>query len=263
MSDREVSIDPRIYGINCAVDPLTVQSIASRWGLRGVIPWTVGSSADSVLVSYPVEPSFGVLSAAGTLTAYTPVQFASLPFDYWRGTLEVRIQVVSSKYHRGRLRVSWTSTAISGSGLNESFNHIFDISDRVEHCFQIPYAAEAGYLKTPTVFGSDLGTRNGNLSIIVQNELTSPEAINDAYIVVWVRAGSDFTVAAPSHRIGTYSRFLPQSGDDDQAKDKECMVHTVIEAATGDSALDVYFGDPVLSFRGLMKRYSHVDHPAR
>lgn len=258
MSDREISIDPRIFGVNSGTDQLSVQAIASRWSLLSTIPWAVGEAADTTLQSYPVEPGFGETVVDGSFFTPTCLWYSAIPFGFWRGTLEVRIQVVASKYHRGRLRFCWVPNTFGGTTLNDSFNHIFDISDRVEHCFQIPYASPHGYLPVRNLDSGAGDEVNGRFFVIVQNELTSPEAVNNAYVLVWVRAGSDFTVAAPDARVGALSRYLPQMGDDDQAKDKECMLHTIIAPSPGTSAQDVYIGDPVLSFRSLMKRYSHV-----
>lgn len=259
--DQELTIDPRVFGVPDGYDELTVAAIAGKWSCVGETTWTVGSSPNTVLVSQDVTPSFGISQPlpGAQYALMTPLYFASIPFDYWTGTIEVKVQVVCSKYHRGRLRVQWApdTTFDDDTSINTSFSHIIEISDQVDHVFQIPYALPTGYTPVHRP-GLVSGAPNGTFRVVVQNELTSPEATNSAHILLWVRAGSDFKLAKPGPGVSYLSVYAPQMGDvgitDTDVSEK---VHTFFENSQFAEHNDVFIGDPVVSFRPLLKRYTH------
>lgn len=259
--NQELSIDPRIFGVSDGYDELTVAAIAGRWSCIGETTWTVGSSPNTVLVAEDVAPHFGITQPlpGAQYALMTPLYFASIPFDWWTGTIEVKVQVVCSKYHRGRLRVQWApdSTFDDDTSINTSFSQIIEISDQVDHVFQIPFAQSTGYLPVQQP-GLSSNFPNGTLRVVVQNELTSPEATNSAHILLWVRAGSDFKVAKPSSGISRLSSYAPQMGDvgisDTEVAEQ---VHTFFESTPFPQHNDVFMGDPIISFRPLLKRFTH------
>lgn len=135
---------------------------------------------------------------------------------------------------------------------------------------------------TPDALGS-----NGCLSIAVVNELTVPNdsCPDNVAINVFISAGDDFEVCVPEcSNLAqlSYSRlpatptlaepidekvFEPQMGETADASDQanESIPQSVVDSQTlsvpiplRDHSLDVYFGDPVVSFRQCLKRYEFV-----
>lgn len=74
----------------------------------------------------------------------TPIAFASLPFRYWTGSLEYRIQFVATQYHRGRVRVTYFPSANAilpaVDYTNLAHNHIIDLSETREVVLKVGWA---------------------------------------------------------------------------------------------------------------------------
>jgi hypothetical protein len=83
--------------------------------------------------------------------------FAATPFNFWRGTLKVKFQVVASQYHRGRLAVFYEPnstaqdliTAVGDNlGYNSRFVEVFDLQELDGVCVEIPWASSRPFLRT-------------------------------------------------------------------------------------------------------------------
>jgi hypothetical protein len=125
------------------------------------------------------------------------------------------------------------------------------------------------------------GEFNGHLSVYVVNELTTPNstANNDIEVTVFVSACDDFEVAEPTEmfieNLSLYpvpvttqggmeedSQKLTQAdGDRDVLEDKPqakpSMGYMAPSLDIADRSLDVYYADPVTSFRQILKRYNY------
>lgn len=139
-------------------------------------------------------------------------------------------------------------------------------------------------LTTP---GPNIGA-NGLFSVIVVNELTSAnEDVPLVWINVFVSTSDDFEVCVPTcthmsglswspgittgggtpSKIEPMPKFQPQMGEDADPVDTSTESSPTLPAATGamapnldkrDHTLDVFFGDPIVSFRQCLKRYQFV-----
>jgi hypothetical protein len=139
--------------------------------------------------------------------------------------------------------------------------------------------------RTTPILTSPGDRGNGVLSVYVVNDLTSPNSTvnNDVTINVFVSAGDNFEVYNPtSENIKDYTYFTPQGGkrgvslkdiefvpqsgesshpDADETKSEneplKMMASENVASFTTptDHTIDVYFGDPVVSFRQALKRY--------
>jgi len=258
-----LSIDPRIYGTTNGEDELALSQVYGKWGLVKKVDWTVGSSVGTKLLGGDVKPNMfvDVPLPDAQMAVCPPVYFAAIPFSMWSGTMEIKVQVICSKYHRGRLLIQWhpSSTTADPGAMNSCFSHVLEISDQIDHTFQVPWAQPFGYGQVDKPAGPANGSINGTFSVSVQNELVSPEALNDAHILIWTRGGSDFKLAVPrndGHTLTT--NFIPQMGDKgiEDAEVSE-QVHSFFDSKTFPEFHDVFVADPVLSFRPLLKRYTH------
>jgi len=263
MQDQTLSIDPRIFGNSDGADELSIQAIAGKWSCVKSVAWPVGSSTNTVLYSDTVNPGIGALATApgNKPNVLSPLYFASIPFRFWSGSIEIKIQIIASKYHRGRLRFQWDPAfnTVGTGEINTTFNHILEVSDTKTHTFQIPWVQPTAYADMKEAYAASVGSDgNGAFSLIVQNELTSPEAVNDAYILIWVRAGPDYKLAVPTDKYAYTSNYVRQGDHSIADTEIENEVHAFFDVKNFDQFHDVFVGDPVVSFRPLMKRYVHT-----
>lgn len=165
-----------------------------------------------------------------------------------------------------------------GWGQNTSWLPIQSLNDALAY---YPAGVTYSYLTTPS---PTIGA-NGAFSVIVVNELTSANAdIPNIVINVFVSTGDDFEVCVPncdhmnglSWSPGVFSGggggpgdvvkrppLVAQMGEEADPVDTTTESSPTMPSSTDtlapklpmDHTLDVFFGDPVVSFRQCLKRY--------
>jgi hypothetical protein len=276
-SKQELSIDPRVVGLG-PEDELSIVSIAQRESYLTQFTWTVAAAADTLLFSIPVSPCQSDTNGVAPEIHMVPMNFVSLPFTFWRGTLNFRFIIVSSSHHKGKLRISFDPYLQSVVPTNVNYNRVIDISTTKDFTIPVSWCQEQAFKLVDTSFGPQWSTSpltvhsalwNGMLSVYVANELGVPNSVanNDITVLVCVSAGPDFEVAAPnSVALRSLSLFTNQSeptidpGATAQMDDG-MPLGTNMLSPVGDlnpigSLYDVYFGEKVSNLRYLMKRYS-------
>jgi len=291
---QELTIDPRIAGIG-GEDPMNIRAIAQKETYISSFDWAVGTGADTLLWNVRVDPCVvRKQNTGGTKFWFPAIAYATMPFAYWRGSIKYRFQIVSSAFHKGRLKIVYdpdfiaSSTYLGYSEFNTNYMKIVDIADETDFTITVGGAQDLVYRRhflPATDVGSemfsttrytstgDIGKSNGVLGVIVLNELTVPNEVpnNDIKINVFISAGDDFEVAGPDDYFQRFtlmpqSEVLnPQSGD----LDPNTLPSDVIgdPSHVGDSVVglpeendskinDVFFGESISSFRTLLKRFN-------
>lgn len=294
---QELTVDPRVLGLPGG-DEMQIRSIATRESYLYTVDWNLSDNSDQVLASLAVTPCHSVVVNGLGAPEYhmTASQVASTPFQFWRGSIRYRFQVVASNYHKGRLKVQWDPFRASGAEMNTQYTHIIDISEEKDFTIEVGWGHQLPWLDVMSPFDAtsnhssrtfNLGVSsnervNGAITLSVLNSLTSPSlsAGDTVSVNVFVSAGDDFEVAAPTNdhfqRL-TYANppFEPgfsepvleaQSGieqaDSDQTSLPTAPMQTEALTTMGnnldvsDPSTLVNFGEVVTSFRQVLKRYS-------
>jgi hypothetical protein len=199
---QEVTVDPAVVGVSSA-DEMGLVDIAKRQSYYTSFEWaTTGypnSGPGSKLFQTQVMPTVHQTFGSGAATEYhnVPAGMVALPFKYWGGSMEFRFQIVSSNFHRGRLRVVWDPHSLDGggssSGYNTMYTRIIDIADMRDFTFRVGWGREYSFLPVrnpmklrdglpiptyatgataPAVLQEVFG--NGTISVFVVNDLTTP-----------------------------------------------------------------------------------------
>jgi hypothetical protein len=270
---QETTIDPRISGLDVC-DELSIKSIAQRESYLTTFSWDLGTSVDTLLWNTAVDPTlYGV--SGGAARHLTAICAASLPFQYWTGTINFRFQIVRSAFHKGRLRFSWDPTREIATEFNTNHMMLVDISEQDDFTMSISNGQELTLLPTgiinasPTLYygSSPVGSgANGILSVRVLNQLTVPDTTidNGIEINVFVSAGDDFEVFVPGDRMSELV-FKPQSGQfpvldsntSEPSKPVQDQVMPLFSTYESPHLNKVFAGEVIASFRTLLKRYSH------
>lgn len=290
---QEITVDPRVTGLS-NTDEMTVCSVVKRESYLTTFDWLVADPLDEKLWASDVTPVlWGNVGPADTPTTelHLPAcAFGTLPFQYWRGTLNFRFQVVASNFHRGRLRVVYEPYGPTAAlNYNENYNRVIDIAEEKDFTVSIGWGAQTSYagfkrpgrvnppygknhVTVPGPQGTSGPDNNGHLSLFVVNDLTVPNSTvdNDIQVNVFISAGDDFEVAAPwSVAIAPLTHFPPpplvaQSGVEDveQTSEPSAPMQTSTESMaaiidTADPTTHVYFGEEIKSFRQCLKRYNY------
>lgn len=268
----QITIDPSVHGL-AQEDELAIQNIVSKKCFFASTVWTTSNTVGTQLFNCLINPSTdwaGSISQGSPATVrgyaiqHTPLSFVCQFFEHWRGDLIFTIKIIKSKFHSGRLRVTWDP--MSGNGnvtppANTVYNTIIDLSDRDEYEVRIPWFYQLNYARIRDVSdniwntGSSLTVDpvldNGVLNISVLTTLAAPISSADVGILVYVHGGENFEVNNPTD-LNVSSLFTIQSKD---------TVEVDFETPNTPSPAPImkHFGAPVLSLRELARRSRLMD----
>jgi hypothetical protein len=280
---QALTLDPRIASLP-PDDPLDVRNIACRESYLTKFNWFRSDNAEDCLLQAYVTPMQFTIS--GTNAKHLPACAAAvLPFVYWRGTMKFRFQIVSSSYHRGRLRFVYDPNQLPFrfGEYNINYQQVIDIGETKDFTIEIGMGKPYGYLLHEVPAGTDLPfvtnpptaldvlprsnrRKNGVLGVYVVNELACANTVdgnNNVEINVFVSAGDDFMVAAPDDEYQNFT-FKAQSGMEAKDGDNTTEMNAPEQSDSFmlnptpvmDHLNEVYMGESIPTFRTLLKRYS-------
>lgn len=259
---NEVTIDNSIIGAP-KEDPLSFENTVFRESfVRGTL-WTGSYIPSTPIFTAVVNPAQLVKTTSGLLDThyYTPMSYFGELFNYWRGSLIYKFKFVKSKYHKGRVIVSWDpETSLIGVTDPETavFSRVIDLEYEDEVEIEIPYKAISPFLE---VFHSDSVTNstspsltlnpkyhNGSLQMRVLNVLTGPAISPEIDVLMYVRPGKDFQYARPKAANNALTT-LPIQGDEENITEESKPLDTRLN--------DVTMGEIISSLRPLLHRTSY------
>lgn len=274
-SKQELTIDPNVMGLSLP-DELNIASMAARESYLTTFAWTTAKTSGDFLFNSYVDPSVCVGSLG---TFYLPAcTFATVPFDFWRGRMRFRFQIVASGHHKGRLRFVYDPMVVQSVESNVQYTRFVDISTERDIVMEVDWSQAdhyrpvlgfqtgATYHRSTTPFVGVSNTSNGVLAVYVVNDLATPNSTvnNDISINVFVSC-EDLEVASPSNLpIGITNGYTAtvQAGEEavtSGSSEPGCgpsAPMTTFGAATKDTHdFEVYFGERVVNFRELLHRY--------
>jgi hypothetical protein len=268
----QITVDPGVHGLQ-QIDELAIQNIVSKKCFFASATWSTSNTVSTQIFNCVVNPSTdwaGSISQGSPATIrgyaiqHTPLSFASQFFEHWRGDLIFTIKLIKSKFHSGRLRVTWDPMSSNGNvtpPANTVYNTIIDLADRDEYEVRIPWFYQLNYARVRGVTDNtwsngssmvvDPASDNGVLNISVLTTLAAPIASADVGVLVYVHAGENFELNNPTD-IDTSSLFEIQS--------KDC-VEVDFESPNSSDAKPTmkHYGAPILSLRELARRSRLMD----
>ncbi|APG78594.1 hypothetical protein 2 [Wenzhou picorna-like virus 14] len=303
---QELTVDPRTVGLD-GTDQMTINTIACRESFLTTFNWSESQAPGTRIFSLSVEP--GLVRTNSGNSYPTALAFAAAPFEFWSGSIVLRFKIVCTKYHKGRIVISYDPKS-SGIGVDPaatystSFSEVVDITESEDVIIDIPWSQETPYLESAVDFFTERYSdtnalfpstvNNGTIAVSVLNELSSSNDTSPIQIAVFVKGGDDISFRCPhENKINTivpYNHHTAQSSpirrevpllesfsypetigvyeikEDEQfvaqSSEVRCIVHGCPEAYHDD--IDhVMFGDPVHSFRSLVKRYNYLGSATR
>lgn len=273
---NELTIDPRVNGID-ASDEMQISTICQRESFLTTFPWTSADPSDTHLFTMRVFPEVKRVTAltSSARINYTPMGYLSEAFAFWRGDIKIRLKFLCSQYHRGRVLITWDPTSSPSSTANTAtqvYTQVVDLAEDTDVEFNIPYIQPSSYLRTgqgnptaqgfsTTPFAADSSFTNGNLSIFVLNDLTSPNTTADIDVAVFIRGGENMEFANPKDIDVLLSPYTIQSGSTpmssgpvsyDISKSTQNIGGSVSKTDTNLNL--VYNGECVTSLRQIIRR---------
>jgi hypothetical protein len=269
---NELSISPETVGLP-AIDELSIPYLTGKEAIIDTILWESSDASDSMLFQAAVTPTICNIESLTDqrMLKDTPMGFVSRLFSNWRGDIIVRVRVIASQYHKGRLRVSFDPVGDIFADADSTTvvqTKIVDIADSMDMQFRIPYMAPQSWLRvrpTPVTDHSqrleaapvlDNDFHNGAFTIRVLNTLSAPIDTAPATLVVSVRAADNFEVTNPSDiDFGDEfpSYYTVQSKD--MHWDDEVTQHVMgVSTPPPKNRYLVNMGEQIQSLRPLLRR---------
>ncbi|APJ38008.1 polyprotein [Bivalve RNA virus G3] len=273
---QELSIDPRVVQID--EDDMSLSAICSRESLLDTFTWSNGDLplADSIWMA-PINPGVvkRVQKSPGGLyyVAPTALAFAATPFDVWRGDIQIRLEIVCSKYHRGKLAIYFEPNVSQNIvidtilDMNKQYVHIIDIQDTQDVTFNIKWAFPRAWAKVLNSYSlGDLGNvgflgtdlfdyANGYIAITPFTKLQSPDS-SDISVNVYISSDDmQFNQLIPTNM--PTSRPVTESGILSPIEMTRIDLNT--SSANIDHISEEHYGEVPVSFRSLLKRFCAVE----
>ncbi len=279
---QELSVDPTLHGVS-SDDEMSIQNIVSRKSYLTTASWSTTNLVGDVLFNVAPSPALfdsAAIKAAGVTKSlrvyHTPLSYLGMLFTHWRGDIIFEFDVICTKFHKGRLKISWDPLGNGGTTElpeNTVYTTILDIGVNNKATFRIPYhqATEwlrcRGYLRGNWSFGTSVVTNpvldNGMLILSVMTPLMSPVSGQSVGINVSVRAADNFEFANPRSSLADDSSTQPpsffavQSRDDVEIEGEAAEFGDIGSKHPSRYALN--FGEAVVSLRTLLHRLSIYD----
>lgn len=260
---NEVTISSKVAGVD-EEDPLAFKNLLTHDSFLLGTLWANNLPVDTLIFSALVNP--GYLRSGGGYYTSPPMSHFSQGFRLWRGSLVYKFRFIKTKYHKGRVLISWDPCSdISTTADTETttFSRIVDISVEDEVEVIVPYRATSPWLRPQhTTNNASNGPapsytyndeyHNGSITMRVQSIITAPVLAAEIDVLVYVRAGDDFMLSAPRDITTLYTVRDPagviQSGEEDSITQNSPEVDTHVAAITT--------GEVVCSMRPILHRAS-------
>lgn len=275
---QELSIDPSIHGVT-SEDELSIAYLKKKESYFGYASWNTSDARTTPLFNARITPdllmSVDVLNSGSSPVAkrvyHTPLSYMSHLFLNWRGGIVIRLKVICTKFHKGRLKICYDprgDVSTSDPDSNIVYTHILDIGESDDIEIEIPYHQALGWLNCDTTIQNNWttasanaavdGFNNGMLTVTVLNALTAP-ASGTVDIMAFVRGADDFEFANPRGFIGaSTANYQVPSLFDVQADDHTELSATKAvlgnSAVPEDSRYGMNYGECVCSLRNLLHR---------
>lgn len=145
------------YGIvkPCPDEPKTTLEIAQIWGLRTATNWSASQSVGTTILDMVIDPSVREYDK-GYDGVPTPLEYVTSMYKFWSGTMEVRLDFVSTAFHTGSVMISaefGRPPAVSVEKDYEAastYTKIFDLGEQRSVSFVIPYIYDTVWRRTNT-----------------------------------------------------------------------------------------------------------------
>jgi hypothetical protein len=275
---QELSIDPTPHGIG-NVDELSLTYLKTKESYFGATSWSTSDLVGTQLFNTRINPwlpaQVNVLNASsvavGKRVYHVPLSYLANMFESWRGDIVIRVKVVCTKFHKGRLKISYDplgDITTTDPPENSVYTEILDIGETDDVEITIPYHQALAWLDvdpglqdnwTPgNANAPRLNVDNGVLTVRVLTALTAP-ASGSINLLFFVKGGPNFEFANPTDHIGTNSTsYSVPSFFDLQAEDKTDVVAKSIAFGQPTMVLPerygLNYGEAVHSLRDLIHR---------
>jgi hypothetical protein len=204
-SDNAIELMPDMVGNN--IDEMALHHSLSTPCYFDNFKWQASDVAGKVLYAQIINPAYFYQKEAATQTIIpTHLTYTSSIFQFWRGSMDITIKLVKTKFHSGRLRIYFQPGTVWSTDTKRhdyNYSQVVDIRSQTDVVFRVPFVATHPWLTVGELATTEANNRfstTGVVIIEVLNELVYNSTVSsDIDVLLEVSAGPDFEVAGPSN----------------------------------------------------------------
>lgn len=180
------------------VDEMSIDFIKQQFAYVSRYTVSTSDAVGAVIATIDNDPGgFFTIVTPSNYLAFAPVALLARNHYWWRGDLLMRFKIVKSRFHAGRLLISWTpSTNLTAGGpidINKTTyvqRLIVDISTTQEFTVKCPYTSPLPW--------TEQTQSTGYLTIFVLEKLVAPTEVSSSItLLMEVAASENFDFAQP------------------------------------------------------------------
>lgn len=265
---NELTIDPRTVGLP-PNDELMISYLATKESYLGSATIATTDAVDAMVFISSVHPKLHGFTA-GAPVAYqtTPMCYLQHCFNYWRGDIIFRFRFICTKFHKGRMRITYDPIGAIGTtpdNYSTSFNTIVDYGEEQDIEVRVPYSQAYPWLTTSgdlsTILWNTVGTNvahvnavdNGTITLRVVTPLSAPLATASLGVQIFVRAADNFELALPRDVEG-FSHLVVQSQDEVSFDGPQLIVAGNAIGSSHPDRYHINMGENIKSMRQVLRR---------
>nr|QNS17457.1 RNA-dependent RNA polymerase [Serbia picorna-like virus 2] len=211
---QATGVTPHYANTNMQIDEMSLDYVKSIYGLIDQLLWKVGTPSGTILKKIPFSPVLASYPKT-TLQNYSkdayecdvmpPVSVLANLFAYWRGSLEYKLDFISTFAHTGRLIIAYLPRVVlnrdpSLTQLTACDHIIVDLRDEKQIIYTCSFLSDKPWW--PRRSNAKSSTEiypPGYIYIAILNELTATQAVSmEVEINLYLRGGTDFELHVPS-----------------------------------------------------------------
>lgn len=273
---NEVSIDPRTVGLD-GTDELDLAYIAGRESYIGSAVLSSADAVDKLTLGANVTPALIYSSNTADQTKpiqFTPMGYVANMFKYWRGDIIFRFKFICTRFHKGRVRITWdpkNNITTTVPDYTTVFNEVIDIGAEQDLEVRVPYSQATTFLPiyvnngNYTMNGSALTIdtySNGIITMRVVNPLSGPQSTSSVSVLIFARAADNIEYSVPYNPLtvnnstmgSQYTSYALQSGEINYPVAPRQVVVGNKPTVPDPNRYLVHYGEKVTSFRPLIHR---------
>lgn len=271
------------------IDEMSLSHVTSTPCYYRHFQWSSDQTNGAILYSQIISPLVFVVSENNNTMVPSLLTYASGPFSYWRGSIDLKFKFIKTKFHSGRVRIYFQpgiSPNLNSPRANFNYSQVVDLRSEDVVSFRVPYVSTKPWLwlrnSDSANFGYDI---TGTVFIEVLNELRAVSTVTSSIdVLVEVASGPDFELAGPAQNLlqpvtisssSTSSlmsrlRAKAQAGDEDTREEEQTPLNKdqlgskeVFKQIWPNNLFTM--GEKVLSIRQLIKRsayYGSISSPS-
>lgn len=184
------------------IDEMSLKFLVAKYSYLGSFSFSTTSVTGDVIASWPINPIPSELTNM-RISQVPLLSYLSFPFQFWRGSLTYKLQVVSTSFQTGKIFIAYNfgsykpGTSLSLGQLTSQYGEAYEInqgSNELE--FSVPYVASTPYLDVPNSNVPSVEDSVGYINITILNPLVAPNNTPLSITLnVFVAGGDDFELS--------------------------------------------------------------------